>query len=187
MYRCRGGVVHLAGVAAAARPLVVEQHEACRSMRSEHRSHAVRWAPFLSGTWCGAGEWGKLRSESVKSKCERLRAFAGNLRGCGNQTSRSLKEQHFCTGTNKHARGTRNCGKLRETPKKSRKSFPIKKNFPIKKFFPIKNFCFPIKKNFQSKFFDWKSGKSQICKKLPTSIPPPCTGRIPHATQRLSA
>ena len=64
-----------------------------------------------------------MRPGGVKSNCEKLRKIAGKLR-CRNQTSRSLKEQHLCTGdtqgTNKQPRWTnkkqlrKNCGKLRE-------------------------------------------------------------------------
>ena len=64
-----------------------------------------------------------VQSGSVKPNCEKLRKIGGGKTGkwrCRNQPSRSLKEQHFCTGdtqgTNEHARGIsqkqlrENCG-----------------------------------------------------------------------------
>ena len=47
-----------------------------------------------------AGGGGGLWSGSVKSNCEELRDICGTMAGkwrCRDQTSRSLKEQQFCT------------------------------------------------------------------------------------------
>ena len=61
---------------------------------------------YLRGRAGGGG----LRSGSAKSYCQKLREIAGKKLRCRNQTSRSLNEQHLCTGdtrgTNTHARGT---------------------------------------------------------------------------------
>ena len=77
--------------------------------------------PHTSGGGGGGGR--RLRSWSVKAKCEKLRENYGKIAGhCGatNQTSRSLKGHYLCTGgtqgTNTHARGTSksNGGKIAE-------------------------------------------------------------------------
>ena len=70
-------------------------------------------------TLCAGG--GGDAAGSVKSNCKKMREIAGKLR-CRNETYRSLKEHHFCTGvtrgTNKHAQGTTkgNCRKIAEIP-----------------------------------------------------------------------
>ena len=70
-----------------------------------------KWKGVRKDMWAGeGGGGGKLQSGSVKSYCEKLPSR--------NQTCRSLKEQHFCTGdikgTNKHGQAKSNCGKLRK-------------------------------------------------------------------------
>ena len=79
------------------------------------------------------GGGGGLKSGIIKSNCEKLREIVGNLR-CPNQTPRSLKVQHFCTGdtqgTNKHTKWTskqqiaaklrENCGKIAKNCEKWR-------------------------------------------------------------------
>ena len=73
------------------------------------------------------GGGGIARREPQIQMRKKLRKVCGKIAGklrCPNQTSRSLKKQHFCTGetqgTNKHAMGTstkqlrKNCRKLRK-------------------------------------------------------------------------
>ena len=79
------------------------------------------------GGWIAVRErqipWWKIAGE-LRENCGKLREIEGKLR-CHNQTSQSLKEQHFCTGDTGHRQIRRtksncgkiaqNCGKLQET------------------------------------------------------------------------
>ena len=107
------------------------------------------------GLWCmdrkqGWWECGQGASNPIEKNCGKLRENGGKSR-CRNQTFRSLREQHVCTGetqgTNKHARSTsekqlqKNCEKMRK----------------IAKLRKIAEKC----------------GKLRNCEKLRTSIAPP--------------
>ena len=89
---------------------------------SEGRGGWAVQATQMPGTRCGeggAGDCGQGASNPIAKNCRKWR--------CRNRTSRSLKEQHLCTGdtqdTKEHARGTsktqlpKYCGKLREIAK----------------------------------------------------------------------
>ena len=90
------------------------------SMRSSTAA-AHCWAAHAIGRG-GGGDCGQGAS---KSNCDKVRKIAGKLR-CRNQTSRSLKGQHLCTGdtqgTHTHASQAKsNCGKMGKIVGKLRK------------------------------------------------------------------
>ena len=87
--------------------------------RTDHKAKLIEFSCFAFGcvSWgapqyCqGRGEGIAVRERQIQLRtiAENCGKFAGKLR-CRDQTSRSLKDQHFCTGgtkgTNKHAMWT---------------------------------------------------------------------------------